>query len=75
MEWPNDLKLSDGGGWRGGCTVGERRRPEAAAVRSVGNMSAASDGIFSEGFQTLAENQACPGGGKNAWRPPSTGTH
>ena len=29
---PNDPKLSDGGGWRVGCTVGERRRPEAAGV-------------------------------------------
>jgi len=29
---PNDPKLSDGGGWRAGCAVGERRRPEAASV-------------------------------------------
>ena len=29
---PNDPKLSDGGGWRAGCTVGARRRPEAASV-------------------------------------------
>ncbi len=29
---PNDPKLSDGGGWRDGCTVGERRRLEAGAV-------------------------------------------
>ena len=29
---PNDLKLSYGGGWRGSCAVGERRRQEAAAV-------------------------------------------
>ena len=28
----NDLKLSDGGGWRAGCMVGERRRQEAASV-------------------------------------------
>ena len=33
--WPNDPKLSDGGGWRGGCAVGERRRQEAAAVTAV----------------------------------------
>ena len=35
MLWPNDPKLSDGGGWRGGCAVGERRRQEAAAVTAV----------------------------------------
>ena len=29
---PNDPKLSDGGGWRDGCAVGERRRQEAASV-------------------------------------------
>ena len=29
---PNDPKLSDGGGWRDGCAVGERGRPEAASV-------------------------------------------
>ena len=29
---PNDPKLSDRGARRGGCTVAERRRPEAAAV-------------------------------------------
>ena len=29
---PIDPKLSDGGGWRAGCTVGERRRQEAASV-------------------------------------------
>ena len=32
---PNDLKLSDGGGWRGSCAVGERRRQEAGAVTAV----------------------------------------
>ena len=31
-EAPNDPKLSDGGGWRAGCTVEERRRQEAASV-------------------------------------------
>ena len=31
-EAPNDPKLSDGGGWRSGCVVGERRRQEAASV-------------------------------------------
>src|SRR5258708_18228000 len=30
--WPNDPKLSDRGGWRDGCMVAERRRPEAASV-------------------------------------------
>jgi hypothetical protein len=29
---PNDPKLSDCGGWRAGCMVAERRRPEAASV-------------------------------------------
>ncbi len=29
---PNDPKLSDDGGWRAGCAVGERRRLEAASV-------------------------------------------
>ena len=34
-EWPNDPKLSDRGGWRAGCMVGERRRQEAASVTAV----------------------------------------
>ena len=29
---PNDLKLSDGGGWRAGCTVGGKAAAEAASV-------------------------------------------
>ena len=29
---PNDPKLSDSPGWRDRCTVGERRRQEAAGV-------------------------------------------
>ena len=32
---PNDPKLSDGGGWRAGCGVGERRRQEAAGVTAA----------------------------------------
>ena len=32
VEPPNDPKLSDGGGWRAGCMVAKRRRPEAASV-------------------------------------------
>ena len=32
---PNDPKLSDGGGWRAGCMVAERRRVEAASVTAV----------------------------------------
>ena len=31
-EWPNDLKLSDGGGWRGPCMVGGKAAAEARAV-------------------------------------------
>ncbi len=29
---PNDPKLSDGGGWRAGCTVGGKAAAEAASV-------------------------------------------
>ena len=29
---PNDPKLSDGGGWRAGCTVGGKVAAEAASV-------------------------------------------
>ena len=31
----NDLKLSDGRGWRDRCVVGERRRQEAAGVTAA----------------------------------------
>ena len=32
LATPNDPKLSDGGGWRAGCTVGGKAAAEAAAV-------------------------------------------
>ena len=31
----NDLKLSDGGGWRAGCMVGGKAAAEAASVTAV----------------------------------------
>jgi hypothetical protein len=32
VEAPNDPKLSDGGGWRAGCTAGGKAAVEAASV-------------------------------------------
>ena len=32
VKAPNDPKLSDGGGWRAGCTVGGKAAAEAASV-------------------------------------------
>ena len=32
---PNDPKLSDGGGWRAGCTAGGKAAVEAASVTAV----------------------------------------
>ena len=35
MGWPNDPKLSDGGGWRGPCMAGGKAAAEARAVTAV----------------------------------------
>ena len=51
--------------------AGGKAAVEAGAVRSVGNLSATSDGIFSEGFQTPAENPACARGAEDPWRLPA----
>ena len=44
----NDPKLSDGGGWRDRCVVGERRRQEAAGVTAAPVRSSAWLGVADE---------------------------
>jgi hypothetical protein len=51
-ETPNDPKLSDGGGWRAGCMVGERRRQEAASVTAGAVRCSAWLGDFMGSGQT-----------------------
>ena len=56
---PNDPKLSDGGGWRGSCAAGARRRQEAGAVTAVavrcsawlGDFLVRLDAMFSISFK------------------------